>query len=98
MSTHARTNARTKRLVLVLAATVTAALAGALAHPPAAHAANEPVNSWLTTTNDSGGRTVTRGLQQQAPVSFSSSSPGADQTITVNENARYQSFVGPVPR
>ena len=85
MSTHART----KRLAFVLAATVTAALAGALAHPAAAHAANESVNIWLTTTNDSGGRNVTRGLQQQAPVSFGSSSPGADQTIRLDENAQY---------
>jgi glucosylceramidase len=94
MFSHACTNARTKRLALALAATVTAALAAALAHPAAAHAANESVNSWLTTTNDSGGRNVTRGLEQQAPVSFGSSSPGADQTITVDENTHYQSFVG----
>ena len=33
-----------------------------------AHAAGEQVNVWLTTTNDSAGRNVTRGLQQQTPV------------------------------
>jgi glucosylceramidase len=62
---------------------------------PAAHAANETVNVYLTTTSDSGGRTVTRGLQQQAPVVFVSGSGGsANQTITVNENTTYQQFEG----
>ena len=59
-----------------------------------AYAANEQVNIWLTTTSDSGGRTVTRGLQQQTPVAFAASSPGASNTITVNENVRYQAFEG----
>ncbi len=59
-----------------------------------AHAAGETVNIWLTTTNDSGGRNVTRGLQQQSPIAFSSSSSSASQTITVNENTKYQTFVG----
>jgi glucosylceramidase len=58
-----------------------------------AHAAGETVNVWLTTTNDSGGRTVTRGLQQQTPISFSTGG-SANQTITVDENTRYQQFTG----
>ena len=62
--------------------------------PRPAMAASETVNIWLTSTNDSGGRNVTRGLQQQAPISFGPSSPSANQTITINENTRYQQFVG----
>ncbi|MEV4757201.1 ricin-type beta-trefoil lectin domain protein [Micromonospora sp. NPDC049559] len=61
---------------------------------PAALAANEPVNIWLTTTSDAGGRTVTRGLQQQSPIAFAASSPAANQTVTVNENTTYQQFEG----
>jgi glucosylceramidase len=60
----------------------------------AAHAAGEPVNIWLTTTSDSGGRTVTRGLQQQAATAFAPTSASANQTITVNENTTYQAFEG----
>jgi glucosylceramidase len=59
-----------------------------------AQAANETVNVWLTTTSDAGGRTVTRGLQQQSPLAFAASSPAATHTITVNENTRYQTFEG----
>ncbi|WP_338106345.1 ricin-type beta-trefoil lectin domain protein [Micromonospora terminaliae] len=66
----------------------------ALAPPPAAQAAGESVNVWLTTTSDSGGRTVTRGLQQQSPLTFAATSPGATHTITVDENTRYQPFEG----
>nr|WP_229698088.1 ricin-type beta-trefoil lectin domain protein [Wenjunlia tyrosinilytica] len=61
---------------------------------PTAHAANEQVNIWLTTTDDSGGRSVTRGLERQTPVSFSSGTGGSGQTITVDENTRYQQFTG----
>jgi len=76
-------------LVLGLAAT------GAVAGPtPAAHAAREQVNVWLTTTSDAGGRTVTRGLQQQSPIAFAATSPGATHTINVDENVRYQQFEG----
>jgi glucosylceramidase len=71
-----------------------AAAVTAFAVTPAAYAANEPVNVWLTTTSDSGGRVVTRGLQQQAPIAFAASSPAATNTITVNENVRYQQFEG----
>jgi glucosylceramidase len=59
-----------------------------------ASAAAETVNIWLTTTNDSGGRNVTRGLQQQSAISFASASAAANQTVTVNENTTYQQFIG----
>ncbi len=80
---------------LLIGATI-AGVVAALALFPAspASAANEAVNIALTTTNDSGGRTVTRGLQQQTPISFASTSASASQTITVNENTTYQQFVG----
>ncbi|MDX6207236.1 MAG: glucosylceramidase [Frankiales bacterium] len=61
---------------------------------PAAQAANETVSVWLTTTSDSGGRTVTRGLQQQAATAFSAGASSAAQTIAVNDGTRYQQFTG----
>ncbi|WP_315974594.1 ricin-type beta-trefoil lectin domain protein [Micromonospora sp. MA102] len=79
------------RAVLALCLTAGAL---ALAPPPAAQAAGETVNLWLTTTSDSGGRTVTRGLQQQSPLAFAATSPAATHTITVDENTRYQPFDG----
>ncbi len=78
----------------VAAATVPLLCIAAVALAPSAHAANETVNVWLTTTSDGGGRTVTRGLQQQSPLAFAASSPAATHTITVNENTRYQTFEG----
>ncbi|MEU3852329.1 lectin [Streptomyces sp. NPDC029554] len=60
---------------------------------PAA-AAGERVDVWLTTTSDSAGRNVTRGLAQQTPVTFGSSGGSADQTINVNESTTYQQFEG----
>jgi glucosylceramidase len=80
-----------------LAACVAVCLAGAaaaIAIAPSASAAAEPVNVWLTTTSDSGGRTVTRGLQQQAATAFAASSAAGNQTITVNEGTTYQQFEG----
>ncbi|MET9622890.1 ricin-type beta-trefoil lectin domain protein [Streptomyces sp. NPDC006464] len=59
-----------------------------------AQAAGEQVNIWLTTTDDAGGRHVTRGLQQQAPVAFQAGTGGGGTNITVDENARYQTFTG----
>jgi len=59
-----------------------------------AHAAGETVNIYLTTTSDSGGRTVTRGLQQQTPVTFASGTGSGGVTIAVNEGTKYQQFVG----
>ncbi|MEV1178038.1 ricin-type beta-trefoil lectin domain protein [Nonomuraea sp. NPDC049784] len=74
--------------------TLACAILLALAVPVPAHAANEPVNVWLTTTSDSGGRVVTRGLQQQTPVAFGPAGGTANHTITVNEGATYQQFEG----
>jgi glucosylceramidase len=84
---------RARPLALIAVAAVVTAIGLVGSAAPAA-AANEPVNIWLTTTNDAAGRNVTRGLQQQTPISFASSSGAASQTITVNENATYQQFVG----
>ena len=81
-----------KRPLLVVASV--AAIVASLAVAPQASAAGETVNVYLTTTSDSGGRTVTRGLQQQTPIAFASSSGSANQTITVNENTAYQQFEG----
>ncbi|MGM1057694.1 ricin-type beta-trefoil lectin domain protein [Saccharothrix sp. Mg75] len=76
-----------------VAAVAVAATATALPSP-AAIAAGESVAVHLTTTSDSGGRTVTRGLQPQAPVAFSTSAGGAAHTVTVNEGTTYQQFEG----
>jgi glucosylceramidase len=87
---------RSHRLVPLALCAAAALAAAALVLVPqrAAHAAAETVNIWLTTTNDGGGRNVTRGLAQQSPVSFAAGSPAGAQTITVNENTTYQRFVG----
>ena len=57
-------------------------------------AAGETVNIWLTTTNDSAGRNVVAGLQQQAPIAFSSGNASSGQVITVDERTKYQQFTG----
>ncbi|WP_052357379.1 ricin-type beta-trefoil lectin domain protein [Actinomadura welshii] len=87
---------RRRRLVSVAGAvvlTMAAALGGVPIAPPAL-AAGETVTIHLTTTSDSGGRNVTRGLERQAPVNFAATSPGADHTIAVDEGVRYQRFEG----
>jgi glucosylceramidase len=81
------------RLLASAGLTLVLAAAGLLAGAPA-HAAGETVNIWLTTTDDAGGRHVVRGLQQQAPVTFASGTGGSGQNITVDENTRFQQFVG----
>jgi len=84
-----------RRLIPIGAVTIALVGAGAVAFAPsAALAANEQVNIVLTTTNDGGGRNVTRGLQQQTPINFASSTGAANQTITVNENTTFQPFEG----
>nr|WP_296069059.1 ricin-type beta-trefoil lectin domain protein [uncultured Actinoplanes sp.] len=83
-----------RRKIRYAAATAVATLAVSLLAAPQASAAGESVTVYLTTTSDSGGRTVTRGLQQQAPIAFGSGSGTANQTITVNENTTYQGFEG----
>nr|WP_106978990.1 ricin-type beta-trefoil lectin domain protein [Streptomyces griseus] len=79
-----------------LAALLTGALVAAglvLAAPGGAQAAGERVDVWLTTTSDAGGRTVTRGLAPQAPLSFGPAG-GAGRTVTVDESTTYQRFEG----
>ncbi|WP_284742910.1 ricin-type beta-trefoil lectin domain protein [Amycolatopsis sp. RTGN1] len=71
---------------------VTALAAAAFAVP--AQAAGEAVNVWLTTTDDAKGVNVTRGLQQQTPISFTAGTGTGGQTINVNENTTYQQFEG----
>ncbi|MCF6473620.1 glucosylceramidase [Nonomuraea sp. MG754425] len=78
------------RILLALACAL--ALVGAAPLP--ALAAGESVNIWLTTTSDSGGRTVTRGLAQQTPTAFGPAGGSANHTITVNEGTTYQQFEG----
>ncbi|HVQ90404.1 MAG TPA: ricin-type beta-trefoil lectin domain protein [Mycobacteriales bacterium] len=81
-----------------LAAAGAAALLGAagllIVQPAPARAAGETVNIWLTSTDDAAGRHVTRGLQQQAPIAFSAGTGGSGQNISVDENTRYQQFIG----
>ncbi|GIF12510.1 ricin-type beta-trefoil lectin domain protein [Actinoplanes teichomyceticus] len=71
-----------------------AVVAGSVLHAPAAFAAGETVNVYLTTTSDSAGRVVTRGLQQQAAVAFGPAGGSATETVNVNEGATYQTFEG----
>ncbi|GAA3033911.1 ricin-type beta-trefoil lectin domain protein [Kitasatospora albolonga] len=83
---------RTSRAAAALLSGVLAA-GGLLAAAPTASAAGETVSVWLTTTDDAGGRHVTRGLQPQAATAFAAGS-GAGQQITVDESVRYQQFTG----
>ncbi|MEZ0094016.1 ricin-type beta-trefoil lectin domain protein [Streptacidiphilus sp. EB129] len=88
---------RTRRLARLAFGTAAAVLTatGLLATTPVpAHASGEPVSIWLTSTSDSGGRTVTRGLQQQTPIAFSAGTGSAGQVVNVDENTRYQQFTG----
>ncbi|GAA3547696.1 ricin-type beta-trefoil lectin domain protein [Amycolatopsis ultiminotia] len=62
--------------------------------PATAHAAGETVQIWLTTTDGDGGRNVTRGLEQQEPVTFTPGTGAGQQTITVDEGTTYQEFEG----
>ncbi|MFF8279822.1 ricin-type beta-trefoil lectin domain protein [Streptomyces lateritius] len=84
--------ARRLTLALLSGALATAGFTGLSAGP--ARAAGEQVDVWLTTTDDTGGRHVTRGLQQQAPLAFQPGNGGAGTNITVDENTRYQTFSG----
>ncbi|MFC9287970.1 ricin-type beta-trefoil lectin domain protein [Streptomyces sp. NPDC057052] len=77
---------------LLLAGLLTTVGLGAAAPP--AQAAGEQVTAWLTTTDDTGGRHVVRGLQQQTPFAFASGTGGGGENITVDENTRYQTFTG----
>lgn len=81
-----------KRLTFLLS-TILLTAAG-VAVPTPALAAGEEVNIWLTTTSDSGGRVVTRGLEQQTPVNFQPGNGSGPVTINVNEGTTYQQFEG----
>ncbi|MFF9818188.1 ricin-type beta-trefoil lectin domain protein [Streptomyces sp. NPDC014006] len=79
-------------LRLLLTGLLTAA--GVTAATVPARAAGEPVTAWLTTTDDSGGRHVVRGLEPQTPFAFTAGAGGSGENITVDENTRYQTFTG----
>ncbi|MEV0982540.1 lectin [Streptomyces sp. NPDC049915] len=79
-------------LRLLLTGLLTAA--GVTAATVPARAAGEPVTAWLTTTDDSGGRHVVRGLEPQTPFAFAAGAGGSGENITVDENTRYQTFTG----
>ncbi|WP_406082726.1 lectin [Streptomyces zaomyceticus] len=87
---------RTRRLRPLTALTAGVLVAGSLVltGPGTAQAAGERVDVWLTTTSDAGGRTVTRGLAQQAPLAFGPAGGSANHPITVDENTTYQQFEG----
>src|ERR1700677_4736731 len=85
--------ARRLRRFGLLATGVILALGMVIAARPAL-AAGPTVSIWLTTTNDSGGRNVVAGLQQQSPVTFSSGNSSAGTEITVDERTKYQQFTG----
>ena len=78
---------------LVAAVLATAGLSGLSSGT--AQAAGETVNIALTTTDDAGGRHVTRGLQAADPDRLQRRATAAAATnITVDENTRYQTFTG----
>jgi glucosylceramidase len=95
VSAHPRPRAAVRRHArYVLAVIAALAVAATLLNVGAtARAAGETVNIWLTTTSDAGGRTVTRGLQQQTPVAFGSGT-GSGTVINVDEGTTYQQFEG----
>ncbi|WP_443056934.1 ricin-type beta-trefoil lectin domain protein [Streptomyces sp. NBC_00669] len=97
MSAATRPRAGRTRMRRTLVGVVTAAAAAVapmLAMPATAHAAGESVQVYLTTTNDSGGRNVTKGLEQQAPLTFAAGTGGSGQQVTVDEGTQYQQFTG----
>jgi glucosylceramidase len=84
---------RSPRAVRLLLAGLLSTVGLTAAVPPA-HAAGEQVTAYLTTTDDSAGRHVVRGLQAQAPFAFQAGTGGGGTNITVDENTRYQTFTG----
>ncbi|WUT80107.1 ricin-type beta-trefoil lectin domain protein [Streptomyces sp. NBC_00669] len=83
-----------RRTLVGVVTAAAAAVAPMLAMPATAHAAGESVQVYLTTTNDSGGRNVTKGLEQQAPLTFAAGTGGSGQQVTVDEGTQYQQFTG----
>ena len=61
---------RSTRAVRLIVAGLLTTAGFTAAAPVTAHAAGEQVTAWLTTTDDSGGRHVVRGLQAQAPFAI----------------------------
>ncbi|MCX4587613.1 ricin-type beta-trefoil lectin domain protein [Streptomyces sp. NBC_01481] len=86
--------ARRRRTIRILLASALAAAGLTGLTTGSAQAAGEQVNIWLTTTDDAGGRHVTRGLQQQTPLTFQAGSGGSGTNITVDESTRFQTFTG----
>jgi len=66
----------------------------ALTGRTAARADREIVNVWLTTTDDSAGRHVTRGLAQQTATAFAPGAGGSGQNVVIDDNTRFQQFSG----
>lgn len=62
---------------------------GLLVAAPPASAAGETVTIWLTTTDDAGGRHVTRGLQQQSAITFAAGTGGSGQNVTGGANQKW---------
>jgi glucosylceramidase len=74
--------------------TVALTMAPALTGQTPAHAAGEVVSVWFTTTDDAGGRHVTRGLQPQSSTGFAAGTGGTGQTVVVDETTTFQQFSG----
>ena len=74
-------------------AAVVAAVAVFVVQKPV-QAAGTTVNVWLTTTSDSGGRTVVKGLEQQSPRAFATGTGGSGVAITVDSAKTNQKFIG----
>ncbi len=94
MTSLPQTSRPPRRTRRILSALVTSALVagGALAATAPAQAAGENVDVYLTSTSDDAGLNVTRGLQKQAPVTFTSGTASGGTTINVNPNTTYQEF------
>jgi glucosylceramidase len=84
----------TLRRAALLVGTGLLTAAGLMVPAAPAQAAGERVDIWLTTTDDADGLNVTRGLQQQTPVTFAAGTGSGQVTITVDENQQFQPFEG----
>ena len=73
---------------------VSVLLLAGCAGAPTGRPGNDSVSIWLTSTDDPGGRHVTRGLARQGSISFAPGTGSGEQTVAVDENTRYQQFEG----
>lgn len=89
MSAASRTVRKNRRRAL--GGVLAAAAVTLMVFPPASQAADLPVQVYLTTTSDPGGRDVVKGLEAQQPIAFT---PGEGGDITVDETKTYQEFEG----